>query len=62
VIDGRLTQETYDRAARRGEYGVMIGERFMVQAEGDGVGMDELKAAVGAVDARKLEAIAEAER
>jgi hypothetical protein len=34
----------------------------MVQAEGDGVGMDELKAAVGAVDARKLEAIAEAER
>jgi hypothetical protein len=62
VIDGRRTQETYDRAARRGEYGVMIGERFMVQAEGDGVGMDELKAAVGAVDARKLEAIAEAER
>lgn len=58
VIDGRLTQETYDRTARRGEYGVMVGERFMVQAEGEGVSMDELKAAVGAVDRGRLEAMA----
>lgn len=62
VIDGRLTQEKYDRAAKSGEYGVMVGERFMVQADGSGVSMDELKAAVGAVDARKLEAMAKADR
>ncbi len=57
-VGGRLTQEKYDRTARRGEYGVLIGGRFMVHAEGTGVSMDELKAAVGAVDAGRLEGLA----
>ena len=59
-VDGRLTQESYDTATRRGEYGVLVGERFMIQAQGDGVTMAELKAAVAAVGIGKLEALARA--
>jgi hypothetical protein len=55
-----MTQESYDRTTKHGEYGVLVGQRFMVHAEGDGVTMDELKAAVGAVDAGRLEGLAKA--
>jgi hypothetical protein len=60
VVDGRMTQEKYDRESRSGEYGVLVGERFMVQAQGDGVTMDELKAAVAAVGIGRLERAARA--
>ncbi|TAJ73868.1 MAG: DUF1282 domain-containing protein [Phenylobacterium sp.] len=60
VVGGRMTQENYDRQARSGEYSVLVGERFMVQARGDGVSMEELKAAVGSVDQRRLEGLAKA--
>lgn len=58
VVNGRMTTESYDRTAKRGEYGVLVGERFMVQARGDNVSMDELKAAVEAVGLSRLEAAA----
>lgn len=61
MVGGRMTQESYDRQARSGEYGVLVGERIMVQASGDGVTMDELKAAVKAVDVGRLERLARAE-
>lgn len=60
VVGGRMTQESYDRQTRSGEFSVLVGERFMVQANGDGVSMDDLKAAVGAVDQGKLEVLAKA--
>ncbi|HEX2558711.1 Yip1 family protein [Phenylobacterium sp.] len=60
-VDGRLTIEEYDSNSRHGSYGVMVGERFMVLAEGDGVTVDELKAAVASVDAGRLEQLASAE-
>ena len=56
-VNGRMTQESYDRASKHGEYSVLVGERFMVSAEGDGVTMDELKAAVDAVPAARLEGL-----
>ncbi len=55
-IDGRMTFEKLEDG--RGEYGVLVGDRFLVQASGDGVGMAELKAAVAAVDAAALEVLA----
>jgi hypothetical protein len=58
VVNGRMTQESYDREAKSGEYSVLVGERFMVQARGNGVSMDELKAAVEAVGLSRLEAAA----
>lgn len=60
VVNGRMTQERYDRQAKSGEYSVMVGERFMVEASGDGVTMEELKAAVEAVGIPRLEAAAKA--
>lgn len=57
-VDGRMTVETFDSAAKHGEYSVLVGDRFMVKAEGDGVSMGDLKAAVGAVGPAKLEGLA----
>jgi len=59
-VGGRMTQESYDRQTKSGEYSVLVADRFMVQAKGDGVSMDELKAAVGAVDQGRLEGLAKA--
>lgn len=56
--DGRLTTEEYDRQTHRGRYAVVIGKRFAVQAQGTGVTVGDLKAAVEAVDASRLEAMA----
>jgi hypothetical protein len=59
-VGGRMAMEEYDSNSRHGAYSVMVGERFMVQAEGDGVTMDELKSAVAAIDAGRLEKLASA--
>jgi hypothetical protein len=59
-VDGRMTTESYDKGSKHGEYGVMVGDRFMVQAEGEGVDMSDLKAAVGSVNPGRLEALAKA--
>jgi Yip1-like protein len=59
-VDGRMTQESYDRESKHGEYSVMVADRFMVQANGDGATMDELKAAVNAVGLSRLEGLAKA--
>ena len=60
TVGGRMTTETWDGASKRGEYGVLVAERFLVQATGDGASMDELKAAVNAVGLPRLEALARA--
>lgn len=57
-VDGRMTVETFDSAAKHGEYSVLVAERFMVKAEGDGVAMNDLKAAVGAIGPARLEGLA----
>ena len=57
-VGGRMTQEKYDNGSRHGEYSILVADRFMIQAEGDGVSMDELKAAVGAVGTARLEGLA----
>lgn len=56
-VDGRMTQESYDSASKRGQYSVLVGDRFMVAAEGEGASIDELKAATAAVGPAKLEAL-----
>ncbi len=58
VVGGRMTTEKYDRQSRSGSYMIVVGERFMIEAEGDQVEMSQLKAAVNAVDAGRLERLA----
>jgi hypothetical protein len=55
---GRTTIEKYDRTSKRGEYGVLVGNRYMVSAEGRSVTIGELKDAVKAIDFARLEAMA----
>jgi hypothetical protein len=57
-VDGRMTTEKYDSTDKRGEYGTLVGDRIMVQAEGNAPSIDALKAAVAAVDLAKVEALA----
>lgn len=56
-VDGRMTQESYDKASKHGQYSVLVGDRFMVAAEGEGASVDELKSAVAAIGPAKLEAL-----
>lgn len=58
TVDGRLTTEKYDNQDKSGEYSVMVASRFLISAEGSGVTMDALKAAVASVGPDKLEALA----
>jgi hypothetical protein len=55
---GRIVTEEYDRAAKRGKYGAVVGSRFAVEARGEQVAMNDLKAAVDAVNLAQLEALA----
>ncbi|MCC7268945.1 MAG: YIP1 family protein, partial [Caulobacteraceae bacterium] len=58
-VNGRMTMEEFDRNSGHGEYGVMVADRFMVQAEGDnGATIGDLKAAVTAVNFARLEGLA----
>ena len=53
--DGRTVQEQWTAATRSGEYTVIVGNRFMVQAKGQGPDMAALKKAVDAVDLARLQ-------
>lgn len=57
-VAGRMTMEEYDRNTGHGEYGVLVADRFMVQAEGERVNIEDLKAAVRSVGFSQLEQLA----
>ena len=57
--NGRMIHERWDAASSRAEYGVVVGNRFILEVEGGAGSIDELKAAVAAgIDLAVLEAIA----
>jgi Yip1-like protein len=58
-VDGRLVHE---KVSRRGanEFSIVLGDRFVVEAQGTGVTLPELKSAVGALDLRGLESLKDA--
>ena len=58
MVDGHMVTEEWDNSAKSGKYGVMVANRFIVQAEGAGAQMDDLKAAVAAVGPDKLAGLA----
>ena len=62
TIDGRMTMEEFDAKQKNGSFATMIADRLMVKAEGRGVSVEQLKVAVRAIDAQRLEALANAKR
>lgn len=57
---GRLVHEQWDSGSRRGEFSVIVGDRFVVKAEGENLAMEELKAALAEVDLDALAALKDA--
>jgi hypothetical protein len=55
--DGRLIHEQWDRSSSRGEYAVVLGDRFTVKLEGQAESIDDLKAALADLDLAELEAM-----
>lgn len=58
TVDGRMTLERFSRSGKSATYGVMLANRFMLQAEGSNVSFDEVKAAADAVGIARVEALA----
>ncbi|MEQ1549225.1 MAG: Yip1 family protein [Chakrabartia sp.] len=59
TVDGRMTSEKWDSADNSGKYSVVVANRFMVEASGNGTTMEALKAAVAGVGVTKLEGLAQ---
>jgi hypothetical protein len=59
-VGGRLVHQRSSKRGGSNEFGIVLGNRFIVSAKGDGVGVDELKNAVSTLDLAKLESMANA--
>ncbi len=57
---GRLIVEKWDNASKSGEYSMVVGGRFAVEASGSAPSIDDLKGAVAAVGPDRLQAMAKA--
>jgi hypothetical protein len=54
--NGRLVHEKMSKTGSN-EFGLVLGDRFMVSAKGDGVDLNDLKAGVSSLDLAKLESM-----
>ena len=52
-----MTHEKSSKTGGTNEYAVVLGDRFVVSAKGDGVDVNALKAAVSSLDLAKLESM-----
>ena len=56
-IGGRIVHERTSKTGGSNEFGLVLGERFIVSAKGSGVSVDDLKAAISGLDLGKLESL-----
>ncbi len=54
IFNGYKSHEKYDNQNKTGEISVMVGDRFVVEADGNNVDIDAIKNALGKVDLGKL--------
>jgi hypothetical protein len=54
-VDGRLVHEKVSKTGGQNEFGVVLGDRFVVTATGHGLPISELRSAVSSIDLAKLE-------
>jgi hypothetical protein len=57
-VDGRMTDEEFDNQSKVGKFSVIVANRFMVEADGEGADMGDLKNAVTSVGFDRLEGLA----
>jgi hypothetical protein len=56
-VNGRIVHERTSKTGGTNEFGIVLGDRFVVSATGNGVGVSELKAAISGLDLVKLESM-----
>lgn len=56
-VDGRIVHERTSKTGGTNEFSIVLGDRFVVSAKGNGVGVSELKAAISGLDLAKLESM-----
>jgi hypothetical protein len=56
-VDGRIVHERTSKTGGTNEFSIVLGDRFVVSAKGNGVGVSELKAAISALNLAKLESM-----
>lgn len=54
TINGHKALEKYSKSDKRGSISIMVDERFVITAEGNGVEMDELREAIDALQISRL--------
>jgi len=54
TFNGYKSHEKYDKQNKSGEISVLVGDRFVVEVDGNNVDMDAIKSALGKVDLGKL--------
>jgi hypothetical protein len=54
---GRLVHEEWDNAGSRGEYSVVLGDRFVAKVSGEAASLDALKSALGEVNLAGIESL-----
>jgi hypothetical protein len=57
-VGGRMTTEEWDTQSKSGKFGVLVADRFMVEADGSAASINDLKSAVAAVGPDRLEGLA----
>jgi hypothetical protein len=57
TANGRRFHEKYDKNSKSGEYTVIVGNRFMVEINGNGVDMPTMKKAIDQINLAKLESL-----
>ncbi|MCX7863818.1 MAG: YIP1 family protein [Novosphingobium sp.] len=58
-VDGQMQTEQWNTSTKSGKFGRIVAGRFMVEASGNAQSIDELKAAVAAIDEQALRKAAE---
>ena len=58
TVGGRMQSESWNKTDGRGKFGVVVANRFMVEADGKAGSIDELKAAVASIDQDDLVGLA----
>ncbi len=50
TVGGQMQTESWSKNSKRGKFGMVIANRFMIEADGKAASIDELKAAVTSID------------
>ncbi|MGE3693316.1 MAG: Yip1 family protein [Novosphingobium sp.] len=58
TVNGHMQTEKWNKSSNRGKFGVVVADRFMVEAEGKAASIDELKAAVATINPDDLSDLA----